>query len=201
MLLKGVEKHGVAWAKITKDEEFNLSHRTSTDLRDRFRNAFPAKYDMYGYSPRQKRKNSAQANSVTDSWSKITQQPAPPLTDQVHQQAKNQREDQFTEDDVSVIYRASYDPDRGLATAHAPSEHSAGFRHLIQRPETAWMSDRANDAALTYSTLTDAGYASTIAPGETSSIDALSEHVVQITQQQPEASIDLIRSMSDIRKR
>lgn len=115
-------------------------------------------------------------------------------------QVKEQRTNSFTEEDVSVIYRASYDPDRGLTAAHTPNEHAAGFRHLIHRPENSWMSDGSNPT-LAYPSLTDAGYTSTIAPGDTSSINALSDHVAQMAQQQPEASIDLIRSISDMRKR
>ncbi|KAG2188795.1 hypothetical protein INT44_003934, partial [Umbelopsis vinacea] len=200
MLLKGVEKHGVAWAKIARDEQFNLAHRTSTDLRDRFRNAFPEKYDMYGYSPRQKRKSGSHTRNNTADWAKMAQQSQQEasLNNQRQVQVKDQRTDSFTEEDVSVIYRASYDPERGLTATHNPSEHAAGFRHLIHRPENSWMSDDGSNPTLTYPSLTDTGYTTTIAPGDTSSIDALSDHVAQMAQQQPEASIDLIRSISDL---
>jgi hypothetical protein len=49
-LLKGYEKHGPrAWNLILKDEALNLSGRTPTDLRDRFRNRYPEKYQEAGY--------------------------------------------------------------------------------------------------------------------------------------------------------
>ncbi|CAG8622879.1 8873_t:CDS:2 [Paraglomus occultum] len=51
-LKRGVEHYGVAWAKIMKDRELGLSHRKSTDLRDRYRNAFPEEYERLGYSPK-----------------------------------------------------------------------------------------------------------------------------------------------------
>ncbi|CAM0135327.1 unnamed protein product [Umbelopsis sp. WA50703] len=203
MLLKGVEKHGVAWAKIAKDEEFNLSHRTSTDLRDRFRNAFPSKYDMYGYSPRQKKKADAHTRQSINHWAaKMTQptQPAAQLTNPIPQHMKDQRDGSFTEDDVSVIYRASYNPERGMSNSQAPPEHTSGFRHLIHRPEPTWMSERGNDATLSYPTLAEQAYASTIGPNEQASISVLSEQVAQITQHQPEANLDLMRSISDMRK-
>ncbi|KAI9022759.1 hypothetical protein CLU79DRAFT_750603 [Phycomyces nitens] len=51
-LLLGVERYGVSWSKIAKDPELNLSHRKSMDLRDRFRNAYPDRYALLGYTPR-----------------------------------------------------------------------------------------------------------------------------------------------------
>jgi hypothetical protein len=50
-LLIGFGKHGGKWSSIQKDEELGLSHRRSTDLRDRFRNAFPDKYVGAGFKP------------------------------------------------------------------------------------------------------------------------------------------------------
>jgi len=55
-LRSGVKKHGVAWSKISRDAELGLSHRKSTDLRDRYRNAFPAEYEALGYSTRPAKK-------------------------------------------------------------------------------------------------------------------------------------------------
>ncbi|PVF94724.1 hypothetical protein CPB86DRAFT_740042 [Serendipita vermifera] len=52
-LRKGFEKHGTVWALIAKDPA--LSSRRSTDLRDRFRNAFPDLYEKAGYKPRPNR--------------------------------------------------------------------------------------------------------------------------------------------------
>lgn len=47
-------KHGTVWATIVKDPVFQS--RRSTDLRDRFRNAFPDLYQQAGYKPRPARK-------------------------------------------------------------------------------------------------------------------------------------------------
>lgn len=51
-LLKGFMKHGAAWSQIQRDKECNLGERRSTDLRDRFRNAFPAQYALAGFKGR-----------------------------------------------------------------------------------------------------------------------------------------------------
>lgn len=53
------------WATIVKDYPiFQEQNRRSTDLRDRFRNAFPELYQLAGYKPRNNKKTSATA-SVT----------------------------------------------------------------------------------------------------------------------------------------
>ena len=51
-LRAGYEKHGTLWAQIVKDPIFQEQKRRSTDLRDRFRNAFPELYEAAGYKPR-----------------------------------------------------------------------------------------------------------------------------------------------------
>lgn len=51
-LLEGFERHGAAWSKIQRDESLGLGDRRSTDLRDRFRNAFPDRYVAAGYKGR-----------------------------------------------------------------------------------------------------------------------------------------------------
>lgn len=51
-LRAGYEKHGTVWAAIAKDPIFQEQNRRSTDLRDRFRNAFPDLYLKAGYKPR-----------------------------------------------------------------------------------------------------------------------------------------------------
>ena len=51
-LKAGYEKHGTTWAAIVKDPVFQEQNRRSTDLRDRFRNAFPHLYQAAGYKPR-----------------------------------------------------------------------------------------------------------------------------------------------------
>jgi len=50
-LLIGFSKFGGKWSSIHKDESLGLGHRRSTDLRDRFRNAFPEKYIGAGFKP------------------------------------------------------------------------------------------------------------------------------------------------------
>lgn len=42
-------QYGVAWSKIAKDPQLNLSHRKGVDLRDRLRNKFPEKYVALGF--------------------------------------------------------------------------------------------------------------------------------------------------------
>lgn len=51
-LKAGYDKHGTVWATIVKDPVFQAQNRRSTDLRDRFRNAFPDLYQAAGYKPR-----------------------------------------------------------------------------------------------------------------------------------------------------
>ncbi|KAF8902860.1 hypothetical protein CPB85DRAFT_1457627 [Mucidula mucida] len=51
-LKAGYDKHGTLWATIVKDPIFQEQGRRSTDLRDRFRNAFPDLYTAAGYKPR-----------------------------------------------------------------------------------------------------------------------------------------------------
>ena len=51
-LKAGYDKHGTVWATIVKDPVFQQQNRRSTDLRDRFRNAWPDLYAKAGYKPR-----------------------------------------------------------------------------------------------------------------------------------------------------
>lgn len=51
-LKAGYDKHGTVWATIVKDPIFQDQNRRSTDLRDRFRNAWPELYAKAGYKPR-----------------------------------------------------------------------------------------------------------------------------------------------------
>ncbi|KAH0579531.1 hypothetical protein H2248_002385 [Termitomyces sp. 'cryptogamus'] len=61
-LKAGYEKHGTVWATIVKDPVFREQGRRSTDLRDRFRNAFPELYQAAGYKPR----NLSKKRQLTD---------------------------------------------------------------------------------------------------------------------------------------
>lgn len=65
-LLRGFERHGPAWSKIQKDASLNFQNRRSTDLRDRFRNAFPEKYAEAGYKGRNARRLAAAGASSSD---------------------------------------------------------------------------------------------------------------------------------------
>lgn len=53
VLKRGYERFGSHWAIIAKEPVFE-GKRKSTDLRDRFRNAFPNLYEQAGYKPRAK---------------------------------------------------------------------------------------------------------------------------------------------------
>lgn len=50
-LIRGFEKLGSQWAQIARHPAFK-NRRSSTDVRDRFRNAFPEEYARAGYKPR-----------------------------------------------------------------------------------------------------------------------------------------------------
>jgi hypothetical protein len=69
-LLIGFGKYGGKWSLIQKDETLGLQHRRSTDLRDRFRNAYPDKYIGAGFKPppakRRRRNDPEDASSVND---------------------------------------------------------------------------------------------------------------------------------------
>src|SRR5271156_2125152 len=65
-LLIGFGKHGGKWSLIQKDATLSLSNRRSTDLRDRFRNAFPDKYVGAGFkAPPVKRQRRATTEEET----------------------------------------------------------------------------------------------------------------------------------------
>ncbi|ANB11465.1 Myb family protein (predicted) [Sugiyamaella lignohabitans] len=75
-LLEGFNRHGPAWSKIQRDSSLQFYERRSTDLRDRFRNAFPDKYTQAGYKGRagdgtgtRKGGNSASSNNASSTAS------------------------------------------------------------------------------------------------------------------------------------
>ncbi|RXW17360.1 hypothetical protein EST38_g8494 [Candolleomyces aberdarensis] len=70
-LKEGYEKYGTVWATIVKDYPiFQEQNRRSTDLRDRFRNAFPELYQLAGYKPRNSaKKKMAAAAAAADAAS------------------------------------------------------------------------------------------------------------------------------------
>ncbi|KAG8909559.1 hypothetical protein FRC01_006861, partial [Tulasnella sp. 417] len=68
----GYEKHGTTWATIVKDPIFQSQERRSTDLRDRFRNAFPELYKAAGYKPRPRASTSAASRAAAGSSTAVT---------------------------------------------------------------------------------------------------------------------------------
>ncbi|KAI5788584.1 hypothetical protein FPQ18DRAFT_262019 [Pyronema domesticum] len=51
-LLHGFTIYGASWSRIQNDPSLHLTHRRSTDLRDRFRNAYPDRYESAGFKAR-----------------------------------------------------------------------------------------------------------------------------------------------------
>ncbi|KAL9933120.1 hypothetical protein V8E36_007838 [Tilletia maclaganii] len=70
---RGYDQHGSHWSIIARDPVFN-GLRRATDLRDRFRNAFPADYERAGYKPRPKpkRERRPSANNVPSAPESVT---------------------------------------------------------------------------------------------------------------------------------
>lgn len=66
-LLEGFHKHGPAWSKIQRDPTLHFTERRSTDLRDRFRNAFPEQYAKAGYKGRSRRGGATQSDASSGS--------------------------------------------------------------------------------------------------------------------------------------
>ena len=50
-LLQGFETHGPKWKEILAQDIFNVHGRTARDLRDRFRNRWPERYEKAGLKP------------------------------------------------------------------------------------------------------------------------------------------------------
>lgn len=59
LLLTGFAQHGPRWSKILRDNEDEFNQRRSTDLRDRFRNAFPDQYASAGFKSRSKKRSNS----------------------------------------------------------------------------------------------------------------------------------------------
>ncbi|KAG9037634.1 hypothetical protein FRB95_004854 [Tulasnella sp. JGI-2019a] len=78
-LRRGYERYGTTWATIVKDPVFKGMERRSTDLRDRFRNAFPDLYKAAGYKPRPRAGTTSSAN--TESASPAPATPLPKTKD------------------------------------------------------------------------------------------------------------------------
>ncbi|KAJ2982731.1 hypothetical protein NUW54_g10713 [Trametes sanguinea] len=77
-LKAGYDKHGTVWATIVKDPIFQAQNRRSTDLRDRFRNAFPDLYQAAGYKPRNTTKKKKDQPSQPNRAPQMTRsRPAP----------------------------------------------------------------------------------------------------------------------------
>lgn len=77
-LKQGYEKYGCVWASIVKDPIFKETGRKSTDLRDRFRNAWPELYASAGYKargPKDKEKLKGTENDANEDADKSHSQP------------------------------------------------------------------------------------------------------------------------------
>lgn len=57
-ILEGFQKYGNSWATIQQNSDFDLSHRKTTDLRDRFRTKYPEEYAKAGLALRQEKLSS-----------------------------------------------------------------------------------------------------------------------------------------------
>uniref|UniRef100_A0A060TB04 ARAD1D24178p n=1 Tax=Blastobotrys adeninivorans TaxID=409370 RepID=A0A060TB04_BLAAD len=64
-LLEGLARYGTAWSKIQRDPNLGFSNRRSTDLRDRYRNAFPDRYTRAGYRGRKRPTSNTTARVAT----------------------------------------------------------------------------------------------------------------------------------------
>lgn len=65
----GFDQHGSSWSKIAQDEVFE-GLRRPTDIRDRFRNAFPARYAEMGLKNRQSKANKKDRSASTSAASR-----------------------------------------------------------------------------------------------------------------------------------
>ncbi|ODQ64011.1 hypothetical protein NADFUDRAFT_84052 [Nadsonia fulvescens var. elongata DSM 6958] len=71
-LLKGFLKHGPSWSKIQRDVTLDLCNRRSTDLRDRFRNAFPDRYAAAGFKGRRSHANLEKKEALVANGNMLT---------------------------------------------------------------------------------------------------------------------------------
>ena len=81
LLLEGFAKHGPRWSKILRDQPDEFKHRRSTDLRDRFRNAFPEKYARAGFKARSTKTKEQRRDSISSSSTDAN--PAEPVSHSV----------------------------------------------------------------------------------------------------------------------
>ena len=76
-IVRGVEKHGNAWASIRSDPEFSMFlNRTATDLRDRHRARFPEKHKQLSLRARSKASNEHSKTSRGSTKNKSAHQPS-----------------------------------------------------------------------------------------------------------------------------
>ncbi|KAI5845516.1 hypothetical protein BZA05DRAFT_146469 [Tricharina praecox] len=67
-LLQGFQIYGPSWSRIQGDPALHLAHRRSTDLRDRFRNAFPDRYESAGFKARPRQVKSESVTAEEESY-------------------------------------------------------------------------------------------------------------------------------------
>ncbi|CCA71290.1 hypothetical protein PIIN_05229 [Serendipita indica DSM 11827] len=102
-LREGFEKHGTVWAIIAKNPV--LSTRRSTDLRDRFRNAFPDLYEKAGYKPRPTKPGKKQRGAdIVES----TRQTSGPI--------ERRRSTSYPTRELTTVREMSMEPEQTLST-------------------------------------------------------------------------------------
>ncbi|WFC97940.1 hypothetical protein MYAM1_000660 [Malassezia yamatoensis] len=80
-LMRGYKTYGSHWALIARDPAFK-NQRRSTDVRDRFRNAFPDEYARAGYKPRSKAKSkSAKTKAAIQAREKFSPNTSSPVAE------------------------------------------------------------------------------------------------------------------------
>jgi len=153
VLKKGYEQFGSHWAIIAKDAVFE-GRRKSTDLRDRFRNAFPSLYEQAGYKPRAKapKKERRQSSSGsfsqsispttdTDSLQRPDLQARSETSTSVHSQAVSEHSEHSDEDESSdAVVEKGHNKDRSDSSYISLSQPGQA---LQTRPATWSSMDRS----------------------------------------------------------
>jgi hypothetical protein len=128
VLKRGFEKFGSHWAIIAKEPIFE-GKRKSTDLRDRFRNAFPSLYEEAGYKPRAKVYKREQRHSGSGSFSHA---------DHVHAQSTSEPRSSFSSSTRLERPNLGWRSDTSIsASSQAVSEHSEeeGQAEMLNWPQ------------------------------------------------------------------
>lgn len=102
-LLRGYLKYPAQWKKIQSDPEFGLTHRTRTDLRDRFRNRFPQRFKEAGYKHKAKQAATVKPSGEQDAPSQeavkdAVKKPTQPIIQTPDKQPPQQPKYQMSEE-------------------------------------------------------------------------------------------------------